>query len=180
MRAVLPLLQGNLRINRFEGRAEVRTEALSDRQGEADLYLPVDDHGLVETSSSLEREFRATHDGAVTVPVTTLDAALLHSPPLAVLKIDVEGHEAAVLSGAGAMIEEHRPVVALELLSGADFAGVNALLSHSRYRAVRLRTDAAVREEVVEYDPLAWNHMLVPEEKWSEFEALLRACRLTS
>ena len=47
--------------------------ALSDRCGEAELFLPDQGHGLIETSASLNPEFRAVHSGAVRVSFATLD-----------------------------------------------------------------------------------------------------------
>jgi len=54
----------------------------------------------------------------VTAPVTTLDAYLDGGRAPALVKIDVEGHEAAVLNGARHLLREHRPAVVLEWLPG--------------------------------------------------------------
>ena len=49
------------------------------------------------------------------VPVTSLDDLLNISPPPAVVKIDVEGPEAAIFDGAGRLLNESRPVIYVEV-----------------------------------------------------------------
>lgn len=47
---VVPLLEANLRLNHLERRVMVSTMAISDTQGVSTLYIPLQDHGLVESS----------------------------------------------------------------------------------------------------------------------------------
>jgi FkbM family methyltransferase len=90
--------------------------AVSDRAGKASLHVPHDfagNHGI----ASLERpdsEFET-----LAINCLTLDEALNEQTTVGVLKIDIEGHELAALSGAQAMLragrirdivfEEHNP-----------------------------------------------------------------------
>ncbi|MCT8162049.1 FkbM family methyltransferase [Pseudoruegeria sp. SHC-113] len=72
--------------------------------------------------------------GAVSVPLLPLDD-MLRCTSLALIKADVEGHEAELLRGAKGLIETHRPVLYLEadhpesaevlcgLLAGFGYAG---------------------------------------------------------
>ena len=77
--------------------------------------------------------------GEVSAPMTTLDAyARRHRPPRLV-KIDVEGHEVAVLAGARELLAEQRPAVVCEVIqrnlasSGATADDVRAELARSGY-----------------------------------------------
>lgn len=78
---------------------------------------------------------------AVAAAVTTVDAqAGRLGDPVAILKVDVEGHEHEVLLGARRTLAEQRPVVFLELhldlleRAGRSPAGVLAILEEAGYR----------------------------------------------
>jgi len=91
---------------------EVHQVALSDRVGQADLFLsPVSD-----ASNSLVAGFRDT-DRTVTVPTLTLDSFVADAGVAPdIVKLDVETHERAVLDGARATIERVRPYIVIEVL----------------------------------------------------------------
>ncbi len=96
-----PLLVGRLRENvgRPAGRVAVHALALSDRVGVARFVTPPDfaaNEGVGRLSDG------PTADG-FDVPTATLDA-LFPTDHFDLLKLDVEGHEAAVLRGAAAML----------------------------------------------------------------------------
>ena len=87
--------------------------ALSDRVGSADLLIPADTSGTEhDSSASIAPGFTAT-GRRVTVPTMPLDS--LDPGPVALIKIDVEGHEAAVLAGACQTIARHRPALIVEI-----------------------------------------------------------------
>lgn len=71
--------------------------------------------------------------GAGTVAVVRLDDVLAEAP--AVIKIDVEGMEPAVLEGARGVLARHRPAVYVETLDEAAFAAAEAILRPLGYRA---------------------------------------------
>jgi FkbM family methyltransferase len=105
------LLQDNVRANGFR-HVTVEPIALSDRDGVGPLYLSPSD-----MSASLEAGFESAHAGVVNVPVGTLDRYLADrgAPNRRfVLKLDVEGHEPAVLAGASATIRRCRPDIIAE------------------------------------------------------------------
>jgi len=105
--------------------------AVSDNCGEMQLYMP-EGAGFTHAASLEPRgeargasaelsdeclSSRASHlaPRALTVPVTTLDdffATQSRQPHF--LKIDVEGHELAVLHGARRTLETHRPKILVE------------------------------------------------------------------
>jgi FkbM family methyltransferase len=85
--------------------------ALSDRQGQCMLHVPVR-AGRADTGRA-----SFVDPGGVTerkaVPVRTLDSYGFEDVGL--IKIDVEGHESAVLAGAAATIRACRPVLVVEI-----------------------------------------------------------------
>jgi FkbM family methyltransferase len=134
-----PLLQERLRRNvaRWRespgcGRVETRAVALGDSEREGHLRVPA---GFQENAglASLVEGPEASHgERVVSVPVQVLDQAV--PPPLApaVMKLDVEGGEAAVLRGAPRLLatclrdivfEDHGswPTPAMELLTQAGY-----------------------------------------------------------
>jgi len=143
--------------------------ALSDRCGEATLFLPDQGHGLVETSASLNPEFRAVHSGSLVVPLSTLDQHLADVPLdeglTLVLKIDVESLEPQVLQGAEQTIARRRPAVLIEILPGSDLGFYEHWLQTHRYRHYQLLPpnqivpSAAISPSLQHRD-----HLLLPEE----------------
>jgi FkbM family methyltransferase len=89
--------------------------ALSDSDGHADLLVPQGDGTLRQGFASLER---TTVQAGQTfrVPKQRLDAISEQFPgPISFIKIDVEGHEPAVLRGAAETIKRHRPNLLIEI-----------------------------------------------------------------
>jgi FkbM family methyltransferase len=85
--------------------------AASDEPGELRLYRP----GARDTNrarASLMHHPYLT-GATATVPVVTLDA-VCDGAPVALIKIDVEGHEAAVVRGAADTISRHAPSIVFE------------------------------------------------------------------
>ncbi|MEM1413773.1 MAG: FkbM family methyltransferase [Myxococcota bacterium] len=83
---------------------DVRATALSSAPGEVRLSIP-DDFAGNRGTARVDAEGGAGPE--LRVPCTTLDAAL-GDARVAVLKLDVEGHEPAVLEGATALLRERR------------------------------------------------------------------------
>lgn len=81
---------------------------LSDAAGSARLAVPADNIGMATLQPGAEGQ-------AVACELQRLDdLPELTGQRVALVKIDVEGHEAAVLRGARAMLERDRPVVVFE------------------------------------------------------------------
>jgi FkbM family methyltransferase len=95
--------------------------ALSDRAGQSDLWIPSGGMGT-EGRGSLEpgnRPESAWRQQAVTT--NRLDDFELGD--VGFVKIDVEGHELAVLHGASGLLDEQRPTVMIEIEEHADRQG---------------------------------------------------------
>jgi FkbM family methyltransferase len=97
----------------LNGLANVRviSAAASDMSGEMRLYRP----GPRDTNrarASLHHHPYLT-GVTTTVPVVTVDE-ICGDAPVSLIKIDVEGHEAAVLRGASAAIARHTPSLVFE------------------------------------------------------------------
>lgn len=101
--------------------------AVSDHEGQFPLYVPRSTHGASMEVRNEERGARSevvVHQAnphsllapcSLLVDVTTLDAFFADEPRGPdFLKIDVEGHESAVLNGARQTLETHWPKILVE------------------------------------------------------------------
>ena len=94
-------------------RVRVHQVALSRSSGIATLYIPHADDGSGPISEMARfTPFDGPQDTA-TVPLRTLDEYALKD--LGLIKIDVEGHELAVLDGAKETIARERPLLLVEI-----------------------------------------------------------------
>jgi FkbM family methyltransferase len=181
------LFASNVRESALGNRIQVSECALSDqRDTTMALHLPDAGHGLIETSASLNPQFRARHSGRIDVPVTTLDAFwgaldLESANPSArdakdmVLKIDVESLEPQVLRGASRLIETRRPVIALELLPNTDKAFFARFMAERRYTRFHLKPSGQLssRKDVADLSNEHRDHLLVPDESISRLAEAL-------
>jgi len=71
------------------------------------------------------------------VPVRSLDGYFAgETRRIGAMKIDVEGHEMAVLEGAERILREHGPLIVIEIVGTHTGAGsVEAVLDHLRTRS---------------------------------------------
>ncbi|HSI33660.1 MAG TPA: FkbM family methyltransferase, partial [Tepidisphaeraceae bacterium] len=92
------------------------------------------------------------------VPLFTLDDLLAENaaPPPGVLKVDVEGAEVALLSGAVRMLGDVRPIIHIEV-DPANAEAVGAVLTGHGYRL--FDADAPDRETGAR---AAWNCLAMP------------------
>ena len=94
---------------------EIFNAAASDQDGTAELVVPVS-HGRSATAQgSLAHGFSDVETEIVRVPVARLDEMLRTAGRIQFMKIDVEGHERAVLEGATEILSGSRPVVLIEI-----------------------------------------------------------------
>lgn len=105
---------------------ETSAYALSDRKGSAQIKVPLhSDHSPNYYEASLCAVEKSDAGEIDTIETTTVDAfcdaKALES--LSFIKIDVEGHEIAVLNGARITLEKFRPTILLEVNEPLDEEG---------------------------------------------------------
>lgn len=111
----MPALARALR-DKFPGNdVSVEQVALSDREGTVELHMPVVDGVVVTGCSTISSEASETYPAsrAIEVPMDRLDA--VYKGRVGFIKIDVEGHEQAVLDGAVQTIRRCRPRLLVEV-----------------------------------------------------------------
>lgn len=135
---------------------EVLSVAAADRLGLADFAIAARGRAgnhLANLSGSSQTGGERERRKVVTL---TLDWLATQLPPPAVVKIDVEGAELQVLTGARQLLAAARPRLFLEV-SDQNVEAVTALLHEARYRLF----DAASTEPI---ERAAWNTLALPEE----------------
>lgn len=132
----MPSLADALRA-KFRHGVEIRSIALSDRAGTVELHMPVVDGVTVTGCSTVSPTASATYPDhrAIEVPMATLDSS--YEGDVGFIKIDVEGHEQAVLDGAVQTIRRCRPRMLVEIderLSPGGLARAKAYFKDLDYR----------------------------------------------
>lgn len=171
---VLETLRRNISLNRLEDRITICPYALGSSAGRQPLYVPLQDHGLVESSASLNAGFKPEHSDVIEIDVTTLDAyvAGLPSARVGLLKVDVESTEHQVIAGGSSTIARDRPLIVLEVLHLADHRRLGAFCADNDYIPFTLHHDRIERRPDVRFHGDAWNQCFCPEER----RPLLQAC----
>lgn len=118
--------------------ADVHEVALSDRAGRAELHIPCIADREVTTRSSLGEDsdlVESTGVRIIQVELATLDSFALRQ--VGFIKVDVEGHELAVLEGAAGTIGRCRPRVLVEVEESrtpGNLANIGAFFEAMDYR----------------------------------------------
>lgn len=167
--AIVALLRHNLALNEGGRRVTVDELAIGDARGVATLHLPVPQpDGTIETSASLEPDFKEEIADILEVRTSTLDDAWRDHgrPTVTMVKIDVEGSEARVLGGAREVIAAHQPVISVEVLDRVDPAPLEQIRADLGYVDISLSPDeAVVGWPAVQVVTDAPNHLLVPPDR---------------
>jgi FkbM family methyltransferase len=148
--------------------------ALSNVDGEDQLFVPDASHGLIETSSSLNSNFKQNHAYSLQVTKATLDSHTrefpLRNDTLVVIKIDVESHEPEVLQGAGCLIRTRRPVIIAEILPGFSSAWFQDWANENNYDHYSLDChEGATKSPRVLASTDHRDHLFVPRELAIEY-----------
>ena len=146
------LLRASVALNGFEERVEVRHEAESDIEGDLFFSNLGFQANLGARFTAKEEATLLERSSAGTPPPTrvrarTMDAAL-RGERVDLVKIDVEGHEPAVLNGMREILGRCRPVVFSEFAPGTirhisrtDPAGMLLTMRDLRYRVSVVNED---------------------------------------
>jgi len=172
----------------FGGKIIVNAFALSDREGDIELVIPQgkgnDQAGQATIAPAAWMEAQPVR--RVRVAMRTLDSIALD--PVGFVKLDVEGHELAVLCGARALIARDRPTILVELeerFGEGSVERVREFLEPQGYRGRfldgrRLRPvasfDPARHQVMAEWGNLGIyinNFIFLPEERQTETHARL-------
>jgi FkbM family methyltransferase len=90
--------------------------AVSDRPGSANFFVPIHDGTTHKGLGSLDHHSAASTEMELRVRLELLDVLLAdEARPISFIKIDVEGHERAVVAGAQGLIERSRPAMLIEI-----------------------------------------------------------------
>lgn len=87
--------------------------ALSNRQGSANLHIPIDESGVEHDASASIENAGFAHARDQLVPLRTLDSYGFEG--LSLIKIDVEGHEYGVIEGAEVTLASSKPALLVEI-----------------------------------------------------------------
>jgi FkbM family methyltransferase len=105
----------NLLRRKFPADVEIEQLALSDMAGIAELYTPVIDDVPVSGCSTLSLAASATYPSHTSMRIRTARLDDVYHGAPGFIKIDVEGHEYAVLAGARNIISGFLPRVLVEI-----------------------------------------------------------------
>jgi FkbM family methyltransferase len=133
-----------------------------------------DEPGHVHSTLSPEHQVGFDPAGEASIrqesfPVSTLDE-LIDSGPVAVIKLDVEGMEARVLSGATRLLSENRPVVYAEALDRSHLRTVAEVLKRHGYRSSGRVFNGAQTYEFIPARP--WLPLVAAARRASRFAKL--------
>jgi len=159
-------LTTNIMVNGLSNRVRVNTCAVAEHSGQVELHVPDETWG----NATLNVDgFRGLAGHVEHVEAVTLDdyVAMHAIERIDVLKIDVEGHEDAVLRGARSVLARHRPAVLCECLPELDADAFNHLISEFGYEPYHLRREGPVRVARVVADRTGRfkNYLLLPAEQ---------------
>lgn len=140
----------NVQLNQLS--FEVHEIALSDENG----TIALEDRGGVDTCNRTTDQNSSIR--ARTVQRKTLDQVLAErggpSPPVTLVKIDVEGHENWVLRGMRKLLLTQRPVVMFEYLERTDLKQVFDLFAQSGYQVMTVSEDGSLARASLNVAPL--------------------------
>jgi FkbM family methyltransferase len=141
----------NARLNDF-AHMQVLVAAASDHEGTTELMLAQHPGGATISPDDVPPDLV----GRRVVPTVTLDDLVTSGqlPPPAMVKIDVEGAEMAVLRGMSGILREHRPAILCELDSAVPSVLAEKVAA---FRELMSQQGYEVRDLSPSYDGADWN-----------------------
>lgn len=120
-----------LQANCSRSNIDLKNVAISDQTGEVTFAVS----GKSEVNQIISDDHVLTkHWSAIRVPAITLDSISLSNVDM--LKIDVEGHELAVVKGAENTIKNNKPLIAIEI--SFENKVLDKKISHNHSQALEL------------------------------------------
>lgn len=136
----------NIALNRLG--FQVVVQGISDHVG----HIELEDRGGTDTRNRTIIAGMGTSFPTRSVPSTTVDY-FLHSQridkPISLVKIDVEGHENAVLRGMQNCLAIRRPMVMFEYLARTNLEETRNLFQHADYVICELKPNPVIISEIV-------------------------------
>lgn len=158
------VLRRNLVANALTGQVTVHPMGLGAEPGQAANYMSVEHQiGFVA----------GARDGVTeTFPVQRLDDVV--DGPVALIKLDVEGMEAAVLRGATRILAQHQPVIFAEAQSAAAARELARQLAPFGYRPTSRVFNASPTHEYSTAPVTFWSRFRATRGGWSTVTRGLR------
>lgn len=181
---VRDLLRRNIKLNRrLAKRITIEPVGLSNETGTSKFYETINDLGFVSTSSSLDVQHVKDVGGELVervVKTLTLDdyADTLGDKVISYMKIDVEGHEHAVIAGGRTVLARHRPLFTIEVLGPSEKAPIDDFLAEEDYVPFAMAPGVLRQRDSMMFFGDAWNHLLVPAEKINRVSDVCRTLGL--
>ena len=144
------LVQRNLIVNGLAGKVTLHPVGLSDRTGRAVNRLSAEHQMGFDADAEVADE---------SFDIVRLDDVVRRGP-VAVLKLDVEGMEPAVLRGADRILSRWRPVVYAEAHNLDALAKIEAVLARHRYRRTGRKSNATPTYEFTAPPPRGRERLL--------------------
>lgn len=133
-------LQEHILINEMESNVHCLRSVVSNQLGEISFHVP---HKNLSSGSLDLTGFANLPGSIISMPSITIDSFSESEglQKIDLIKIDVEGFEVDVLSGAIKTMSRDKPVIICECLPGANADGIEELLKQYGYRYYHLLPD---------------------------------------
>lgn len=156
-------------------------EAIADKPGQVPIYLPKNNSKYVETSASLNPDFRSEHAEEVVIQVRTLDELASQFKNEAstqqnffLVKIDVESYELPVLTGGSEFFKNIRPLIIIELLdTNKDRQKIFDVIGTYGYKTFALELNSVKQLSSLSSSSASNNYLFVPHENINTVNEIL-------
>lgn len=175
---MLTALSMNIERNGLDGIA-IRSEALSDSFGEADLHVPA----FTGSGGGSLRDLHPEEGEPRQFKVSLIPFDSLELESVDLMKIDVEGAELDVITGAISSIEKSSPTIFVELLRkwmgpfGSTPADVSRLLTDRGYSIFEIREQEVVQVPQISGVTSSTNFVFVHSSRRRHMSILLSLSR---
>jgi FkbM family methyltransferase len=158
--------------------------AIGERSGTVELRIPVSANGTklyALSSAASDNSLNVVEHSTVETVVVkqeNLDHICAGPDAIGFVKIDVEGYEGAVLKGARAIIQKHRPYFFVEIFQGynKEYRDVFKMFSDLNYGACKLTAELPVLMDAAAVELLSdqqftsdgneyYDYLFVPDER---------------